>query len=44
MGEVMGPQMHQGGWTIKKGGGSRHFQDTLQPEIVYNILDVLCKI
>ncbi len=36
----MGPQMHQGGGLIKKEGG----QDTLQPEIVYDILDVLCKI
>ncbi len=40
MGEVMGPQMHQGGWTNKKEGG----QDTLQSELVYDILDVLCKI
>ncbi len=33
MGEVMGPQMHQGGWTNKKGGGSRHSLPSQFPRI-----------
>jgi hypothetical protein len=33
MGEVMGPQMHQGGWTNKKGGGSRHSPPSQFPRI-----------
>ena len=33
MGEEMGPQMHQGGWTNKKGGGSRHSPPSQFPRI-----------
>ena len=34
MGEVKGPQMHQGGWTKKKGGGSRHSPPSQFPRIM----------
>ena len=33
MGKDMGPQMHQGGWTNKKGGGSRHLPPSQFPRI-----------